>query len=148
MSKKSIMKKSTKKNSIHSVSKASALLGLSLAMSTSTIYALAVEPKQQNNVSAQQNSKYHDQIQKIIVDDPTNLSEEQKKNIAKKLATINNISVDKISFDNQGNAIMQLNAQNSVTIKNELLAVRKTDINLPTGEDAIVVANPIRYAKK
>lgn len=52
MSKKSIMKKSTKKNSIHSVSKASALLGLSLAMSTSTIYALAVEPKQQNNVSA------------------------------------------------------------------------------------------------
>ena len=147
MSKKSIMKKSTKKNSIHSVSKASALLGLSLAMSTSTIYALAVEPKQQNNVSAQQNSKYHDQIQKLIVDDPTNLSEEQKQNIAKKLAAINNISVDKISFDNQGNAIMQLDAQNSVTIKNELLAVRKTDVNLPTGEDAIVVANPIRYAK-
>ncbi|MDK6591531.1 hypothetical protein, partial [Actinotignum timonense] len=51
-------------------------------------------------------ARYDDRIDKPIVEDPTQLSQEVKEDIAKKLAKINGVTTDKITFDADGNAVI------------------------------------------
>ncbi|EIK85411.1 FIVAR domain-containing protein [Gardnerella greenwoodii] len=98
-------------------------------------------------------ARYDTRIDKPIVEDPTNLSKEVKEEIAKKLANLNHIAQDKVT----------INADGTVTINFEgvdpslaptlqlsdlvLKQLKEADVNVPTGEKAVFVYNPLDYSK-
>ncbi|MBF9314608.1 peptidase [Bifidobacteriaceae bacterium NR002] len=97
-------------------------------------------------------ARYDDRIEKPIVEDPTQLSPEVKEDIKKKLAKINGVSSDKITFDNDGNAVINfdgVDAKDAPKIKLSDLVLKKfkeDQITVPANDKAVFVANPLGYS--
>ena len=100
--------------------------------------------------------RYNDVIDKPIVEDPNNLSQDVKNEIANKLAKINGVTPDKITFD-EGNAVIHfdgVDAKDAPKIKLSDLVLKKlndTEYKIPSDSDtstvkAVVVANPLGYS--
>ncbi|WP_422119450.1 FIVAR domain-containing protein [Gardnerella sp. DNF00354] len=97
-------------------------------------------------------ARYDDRIDKPIVEDPTKVSAEVKEDIKKKLAKINGVSTDKITFDNDGNAVIHfdgVDAADAPKIKLSDLVLKKLeekDISVPAADKATVIYNPLAYS--
>ncbi len=97
-------------------------------------------------------ARYDDRIDKPIVEDPTQLSQEVKEDIAKKLAKINGVTTDKITFDADGNAVIHFdgvdeNDAPKIALRDLVLKkIAEADVTVPTGDKAVFVANPLDYS--
>ncbi|MFU0538637.1 peptidase [Gardnerella vaginalis] len=102
--------------------------------------------------------RYNDVIDKPIVDDPNSISEDVKKEIAQKLAKINSVNQNKITFDEAGNAVIHFDGLSSqddpkIPLSDLVLTRVATDkVAIPSDSDtstvkAVVVANPLGYSK-
>ena len=98
-------------------------------------------------------ARYDTRIDKPIVEDPTKVSAEVKEDIKKKLAKINGVSTDKITFDKDGNAVIHFDGvdeKDAPTIKLSDLVLKKIaedKITVPANDKAVIVANPLGYSK-
>lgn len=97
-------------------------------------------------------ARYDDRIDKPIVEDPTQLSKEVKEDIAKKLAKINGVSSDQITFDDAGNAVIHFDGVDEkdapkIPLRDLVLKkLEEKDVTVPTGDKAVFVANPLGYS--
>lgn len=99
-------------------------------------------------------ARYDTRIDKPIVDevDITKLTDDQKANIRKKLAQLNHVSQDKVTFNDQGEAVISfdgVDAADAPKIALKDLVMKKlaeTDVAVPTGDKAVFVANPLGYS--
>lgn len=97
-------------------------------------------------------ARYDTRIDKPIVEDPTNLSTEVKEEIAKKLAKINGVTPDKISFvgDEAVISFDGVDAKDAPKIKLSELVLKKfkeDQITVPVADKATVIYNPLGYSK-
>lgn len=97
-------------------------------------------------------ARYDDRIDKPIVEDPTQLSKEVKEDIAKKLAKINGVTPDKISFvgDEAVISFDGVDAKDAPKIKLSELVLKKfkeDQITVPVADKATVIYNPLGYSK-
>ncbi|RDW99035.1 FIVAR domain-containing protein [Gardnerella vaginalis] len=97
-------------------------------------------------------ARYDTRIDKPIVEDPTNLSTEVKEEIAKKLAKINGVTSDQITFDDAGNAVIHFDGVDEkdapkIPLRDLVLKkLEEKDVTVPTGDKAVFVANPLGYS--
>ena len=97
-------------------------------------------------------ARYDDRIDKPIVDDPNNVSEDVKTEIKKKLAQLNHVSQDKVTFNDQGEAVINFdgvdpNDAPKIALKDLVLKKFKEDqITVPANDKATVVYNPLGYS--
>ncbi len=97
-------------------------------------------------------ARYDDRIDKPIVEDPTQLSKEVKEDIAKKLAKINGVSSDQITFDGD-NAVIHFdgvdeNDAPKIALRDLVLKKLKDgEFAVPSNDKAVFVANPLGYSK-
>ena len=95
--------------------------------------------------------RYNDVIDKPVVEDPTNLSAEVKEDIAKKLAKINGVTPDKITFDGD-KAVIHFDGVDEkdapkIDLKDLVLKKFTEDqINVPAESTATVIYNPLAYS--
>lgn len=98
-------------------------------------------------------ARYDDRIDKPIVEDPTQLSQEVKEEIAKKLAKINGVSSDKITFDGDGNAVIHFDGVDEkdapkIALRDLVLKkIAEDKISVPAADKAVFVYNPLDYSK-
>ena len=96
-------------------------------------------------------ARYDDRIDKPIVEDPSNLSTEVKEEIAKKLAKINGVTADKISFDGD-NAVIHFDGVDEkdapkIALRDLVLKKFTEDqIKVPAESTATVIYNPLAYS--
>ena len=100
--------------------------------------------------------RYDDRIEKLEVENPNNLTADDRNAIAKRVAEKNHIDSSKVSVDNEGNATIKFDnlfQQNPPVISKDALVMKKRvhlqdgDIELPSGENAVPVYSPIVYSK-
>ena len=97
-------------------------------------------------------ARYDMRIDKPIVADPTQLSKEVKEDIAKKLAKINGVSTDKVTFDGDGNAVIHFDGvdeKGAPKIKLSDLVLKQlkdSEYTVPSNDKAVFVANPLGYS--
>ena len=100
--------------------------------------------------------RYDDRIEKLEVENPNNLTADDRNAIAKRVAEKNHIDASKVSVDSEGNATIKFDnlfQQNQPVISKDMLVMKKRvhlqdgDIELPSGENAVPVYNPIAYSK-
>ena len=97
-------------------------------------------------------ARYDTRIEKPIVEDPTNVSTEVKEEIAKKLAQLNHVPQDKVTFNDKGEAVINfdgVDAADAPKIPLRDLVLKKLaekDVVVPAGEKAVFVANPLGYS--
>lgn len=95
--------------------------------------------------------RYNDVIDKPIVEDPNNLSQDVKNEIATKLAKINGVSTDKITFDGD-NAVIHFdgvdeNDAPKIDLRDLVLKKFTEDqIKVPAESTATVIYNPLAYS--
>lgn len=95
-------------------------------------------------------ARYDDRIDKPIVEDPTNVSEDVKEEIKTKLAKINGITADKISFDGD-NAVIHFDGVDEkdapkIALRDLVLKkIAEDKITVPAADKAIFVYNPLAY---
>ena len=98
-------------------------------------------------------ARYDTRIEKPIVDDLSNVSEDVKNEIKTKLARINGVSPDKITFDDADNAVINfdgVDAKDAPKIALRDLVLKKIaedQIKVPAKDKAVFVANPLGYSK-
>ena len=96
-------------------------------------------------------ARYDDRIDKPIVEDPTNLSAEVKEEIKTKLAKINGVTADKISFDGD-NAVIHFDGVDEkdapkIALRDLVLKKFTEDqIKVPAESTATVIYNPLAYS--
>ncbi|WP_373452638.1 peptidase [Gardnerella vaginalis] len=84
--------------------------------------------------------------------DITKLTDDQKANIRKKLAQLNHVPQDKVTFNDQGEAVINFDGVDAadapkIALKDLVLKkLAETDVAVPTGEKAVFVANPLGYS--
>ena len=97
-------------------------------------------------------ARYDDRIDKPIVEDPTNVSTEVKEDIKKKLAKINGVTPDKITFDGDDNAVIHFDGVDEkdapkIALRNLVLKQLTEDkIKVPAESTATVIYNPLAYS--
>ena len=97
-------------------------------------------------------ARYDDRIVKPIVEDPTKLSQEVKEDIAKKLAKINGVTPDKITFDRDGNAVIHFDGVDEkdapkLALRDLVLKqLKDSEYTVPTADKAVFVTNPLAYS--
>ena len=97
-------------------------------------------------------ARYDDRIEKPIVEDPTKVSAEVKEDIKKKLAKINGVSTDKITFDNDDNAVIHFdgvdeNDAPKIALRDLVLKkFTEGQIKVPAESTATVIYNPLAYS--
>ena len=97
-------------------------------------------------------ARYDTRIDKPIVADPNNLSADVKKEIAKKLANLNHISQDKVTIGPDGKVTINFDGVDAkdapkIDLKDLVLKqLAEADVNVPTGDKATFVANPLGYS--
>ena len=97
-------------------------------------------------------ARYDTRIVKPIVEDPTKVSDDVKKEIAKKLASLNHVAQDKVSINNDGTFTINfegVDAQDAPKIALRDLVLKKIaedQINVPAADKATVVYNPLGYS--
>ena len=98
-------------------------------------------------------ARYDDRIDKPIVEDPTKVSAEVKEDIKKKLAKINGVSTDKITFDDSGNAVIHFDGVDEkdapkIALRDLVLKqIAEDKITVPANDKAVFVSNPLGYSK-
>ena len=96
-------------------------------------------------------ARYDDRIDKPIIEDPTNLSAEVKEEIKTKLAKINGVTADKISFDGD-NAVIHFDGVDEkdapkIALRDLVLKKFTEDqIKVPAESTATVIYNPLAYS--
>ena len=102
-------------------------------------------------------ARYDDRIDKPVVADPSQLSPEVKEEIKTKLAKINGVSTDKITFDNDDNAVIHFdgvdeNDAPKIALRNLVLKkLKDSEYKVPSDAEnstvkAVIVANPLGYS--
>ncbi|EPI42662.1 cysteine protease domain, YopT-type [Gardnerella vaginalis JCP8481A] len=101
--------------------------------------------------------RYNDVIDKPIVEDPTKLSQDVKNEIATKLAKINGVSTDKITFDGDNTVIhfdgVDENDAPKIDLRDLVLKkLKDSEYKVPSDAEnstvkAVVVANPLGYSQ-
>ena len=97
-------------------------------------------------------ARYDDRIDKPIVEDPTKVSEDVKTEIKKKLARLNNVSLDQVTINDQGEFTINfagVDAKDAPKIKLSDLVLKKLeekDISVPAADKATVIYNPLAYS--
>ena len=98
-------------------------------------------------------ARYDTRIDKPIVDDPTNVSQDVKTDIIKKLAALNHVAQDKVTINDKGEVSINfegVDAKDAPKIALRDLVLKKlaeTDITVPTNDKATVIYNPLGYSK-
>ena len=98
-------------------------------------------------------ARYDTRIDKPTVEDPNNISEEVKKEIAKKLANLNHISQDKVTVGSDGKVTINfdgVDAKDAPKIDLKDLVLKKlaeADVTVPTNDKATFVSNPLGYSE-
>lgn len=97
-------------------------------------------------------ARYDTRIDKPIVEDPTNVSTEVKEDIKKKLARLNNVSLDQVTINDQGEFTINfagVDAANAPKIALRDLVLKKLtedQIKVPAESTATVIYNPLAYS--
>lgn len=99
-------------------------------------------------------ARYDTRIDKPIVDevDINKLTGDQKADICKKLANLNHVPQDKVTFNDKGEAVINfdgVDAADAPKIALRDLVLKKLeekDVTVPTGDKAVFVANPLGYS--
>lgn len=97
-------------------------------------------------------ARYDTRIDKPTVEDPTNVSQEVKNEIIKKLAQLNHVAQDKVSIDDKGEVTINfegVDAADAPKIALRDLVLKKiaeADVTVPTGDKATFVYNPLAYS--
>ena len=98
-------------------------------------------------------ARYDDRIQKPIVEDLTNVSDEVKTEIKRKLAHLNHVSEDSVVINDDNTVTINFNGvdeKDAPKIKLSDLVLKKLkdgEYKVPTGSEAVFVANPLGYSK-
>lgn len=98
-------------------------------------------------------ARYDTRIDKPTVEDPTNVSQEVKTDIIKKLAALNNVAQDKISINDKGEAVIHFDGVDEkdapkIALKDLVLKNLKAgEYVVPSDDKAVFVANPLDYSK-
>ena len=97
-------------------------------------------------------ARYDTRIDKPTVEDPTNVSQEVKNEIIKKLAQLNHVAQDKVSINDKGEVTINfegVDAADAPKIALRDLVLKKiaeADVTVPTGDKATFVYNPLAYS--
>lgn len=98
-------------------------------------------------------ARYDTRIDKPTVEDPTNVSQEVKTDIIKKLAALNNVAQDKVSINDKGEAVINFDGVDAkdapkIALKDLVLKNLKAgEYVVPSDDKAVFVANPLDYSK-
>ena len=100
-------------------------------------------------------ARYDTRIDKPIVDDVdiTKLTDDQKADICKKLAKLNHVTQDKVTFNDKGEFVINFDGVDAkdapvIALKDLVIKRLKTDeYVVPTGDKATFVANPLGYSQ-
>ena len=98
-------------------------------------------------------ARYDTRIDKPVVTDPNNISNEVQKEIAKKLANLNHIPQDKIVINADGTVTINFEGVDpslapTLNLSDLVLKqLNEADVKVPTGSEATFVANPLGYSK-
>ncbi|RFD75053.1 peptidase [Gardnerella vaginalis] len=100
-------------------------------------------------------ARYDTRIDKPIVEDtdPSKVSDEVKTEIKKKLAQLNHVSQDKVTIGDDGTVTINFDGVDAkdapkLNLSDLVLKqLKEADVNVPTGEKAVFVANPLDYSK-
>ncbi|WP_421785236.1 peptidase [Gardnerella sp. DNF00983] len=96
-------------------------------------------------------ARYDTRIDKPIVEDPTKVSAEVKEDIKKKLARLNNVSLDQVTINDQGEFTINfagVDPKDAPKIPLRDLVLKKIeekDISVPAADKATIVYNPLAY---
>ena len=98
-------------------------------------------------------ARYDTRIDKPVVKDSNSISDDVKKEIAKKLANLNHIPQDKVTINTDGTVTINFEGVDpslAPKIKLSDLVLKQleeADVNVPTGDKAVFVYNPLGYSK-
>lgn len=98
-------------------------------------------------------ARYDTRIDKPIVEDSTNVSEDVKTDIKQKLARLNHISQDKVTIGDDGTVTINFEGVDAdkmpkIALKDLVLKkLAEADVTVPTGEKATFVSNPLGYSE-
>ena len=98
-------------------------------------------------------ARYDTRIDKPIVEDSTNVSEDVKTDIKQKLARLNHISQDKVTIGDDGTVTINFEGVDAdkmpkIALKDLVLKkLAEADVNVPTGDKATFVSNPLGYSE-
>lgn len=102
-------------------------------------------------------ARYDDRIDKPIVEDPTNVSEDVKTEIKKKLARLNNVSLDQVTINDKGEFTINFAGVDpkdapKIALRNLVLKqLKDTEYKVPSDAEnstvkAVIVVNPLGYS--
>ncbi len=98
-------------------------------------------------------ARYDTRIDKPIVDDTNSISEDVKKEIAKKLANLNHVAQDKVTIGSDGTVTINFDGVDAdkmpkIALKDLVLKKLKEDqITVPANNKATVIYNPLGYSQ-
>ncbi|MFU0528934.1 peptidase [Gardnerella vaginalis] len=98
-------------------------------------------------------ARYDDRIDKPTVEDPTNVSQEVKNEIIKKLASLNHVGQDKVSINDKGEVTINFDGVDEkdapkIALRDLVLKKLKDgEFAVPSNDKAVFVANPLGYSK-
>lgn len=98
-------------------------------------------------------ARYDTRIDKPTVDDPSNVSEDVKTDIKKKLARLNHVSQDKVTIGSDGTVTINFDGVDAdkmpkIALKDLVVKKLKEDqITVPANDKATVIYNPLGYSK-
>ena len=98
-------------------------------------------------------ARYDTRIDKPIVDDVdiNKLTDDQKADICKKLAQLNHVPQDKVTFNDKGEAVINFdgvdpNDAPKIALRDLVLKkIEEKDITVPAADKATIVYNPLAY---
>ena len=97
-------------------------------------------------------ARYDTRIDKPTVEDPTNVSQEVKNEIKKKLARLNHVPEDKVTIGDDGTFTISFdgvdpNDAPKIALRDLVLKkIAEDKITVPAADKAIFVANPLAYS--
>lgn len=102
-------------------------------------------------------ARYDTRIDKPIVEDPTTVSPEVKEDIKKKLARLNNVSLDQVTINDQGEFTINFAGVDTkdapkIALRDLVLKqLEEKDVTVPSDAEnstvkAVIVANPLGYS--
>ncbi len=97
-------------------------------------------------------ARYDTRIDKPTVEDPTNVSQEIKNDIIKKLARLNHVGQDKVSINDKGEVTINFDGVDEkdapkIALRELVLKkIAEDKISVPAADKAVFVANPLGYS--
>ena len=97
-------------------------------------------------------ARYDTRIDKPIVEDPTKVSDDVKTDIKKKLSQLNHVPQDSVVISDDGTVTINFTGVDpqdapKIPLRNLVLKkIAEKDVNVPTGDKAVFVANPLGYS--